>query len=132
MRKNSQARELAQLPQLPPAAFPDAYKPVIEEFNKRLREWYLQVNGGLSFGTGPGHSGHLDGEIIDIVTPAANQAFPVVHNLGRVPVGYITLDVESGTAGLSLSRQDSTPGHSPTQLWVRSGVAGTKYRILVL
>lgn len=49
------------------------------------------VNGGLSLGNFAGQKGNLDLVIINVPsTGPANTDFAVVHNLGRIPTGYIS------------------------------------------
>jgi len=102
----------------------------VSNFNHAAEDLHGQLNGRLSFGTGPGlWSGHLDGEILDVTSPGADRDFPVAHNLGRIPIGWIPL------SGDGLTRLNSTPGHTKTLLWVHSitaATAGFRLRILVV
>jgi hypothetical protein len=96
-----------------------------------LYEWYAKLNGRISLGSRPNSwSGHLDGEWIDVVVPAANTDFPVTHNLGRVPMAFFQCDL--GTDAGPLRRNAATPAHTVNQLWVRTtSAAGSTFRIWV-
>jgi hypothetical protein len=108
----------------------------VEAHNRILEEWYEKINGFISLGTPEGmvtnrrmHSGQIDGEFIDFVVPATATDFPVVHGLGRVPLGFI--EIGPGAED-RLHRVAATPAHTSDQLWVRtSAAAGTIYRIWV-
>lgn len=119
------------LPLLDEEAFTeDRQKRAVKRFNTQLQEWFNILNGGLSLGTGPGWSGHVDGEIIDVeARVGVGVDFGIPHNLGRIPVGFILLG--STVAGGLISPQ-ATTAHTDTMLMVQhQGVAGDRYRIMV-
>jgi hypothetical protein len=110
--------------------FPPEAQAGVSEFNRAADAMQTQLDGRISMGTGPGlWSGHIDGEILDVRSPGASRDFPVAHNLGRIPVGWLPL------SGDGLMRLNSTPGHTTKLLWVHSSTtatAGVRFRILVL
>lgn len=131
MARNPSAADQFPLPTLTPEAFPEEQRETVRAFNKLLHEWFDRLNGRISLGTGFNkHSGHLDGELIEVFTTATGAVdFPVAHNLERVPVGVFQLVSESASP---LSRDPATPANSETLVWLRSAAAvGTKFWILV-
>jgi len=71
---------------------------IVNEFRRfrdALNRTYVQVarilNGNLSFGNGVDRD-NLDGVWVSVLTPTPGDTdFTVVHNLGRVPVGYLLM-----------------------------------------
>lgn len=62
-----------------------------------LRALITKVNGLLSLGSGEAgtRSGNVDGMYMDVLTPAvADTEFPVLHRLGRVPVGWAVVGAD--------------------------------------
>lgn len=134
-RNPSDVTEFPPLPGIPTEPFSDGVRPAVESFNRVAQEWYQKLNGGIglggpdgvSVGNGRAWSGHFDGEILTVVVPEADADFPVTHQLNRIPLGFIEIDQ---TAEERLHRLETTPGHTTTQLWLRSAAAaGTRYRI---
>lgn len=73
-------------------------------FQKMLRKLYEQlarvINGGISFGDGLNEiSDNINGIWSNVAdTGTANTDFTIVHNLGRIPNGW--LSVEQDKAGI--------------------------------
>lgn len=108
----------------------DRQRQAVKRFNSQIQEWFNLLNGGVSLGTGPGWSGHIDGEIVDVETSVgAGVDFGIPHNLGRIPVGFILL---AATAAGGLISPQATTAHTDTMLMVQhQGVVGDRYRIMV-
>lgn len=131
-RAQSGAVVFPKLPQLPLDAFKEgAQRGLVKQFNEKLAQWYEQVNGRISLGDQLGSwSGHIDGERLVVLTAAVNVDFPVAHNLGRIPCGYIV--TRAGDADFGLAQLDTTPAATANLIWFQSGAAvGTRYEILV-
>lgn len=131
MREPSDATQFPAIPALPPGAFPEPFRPTVEAFNLALAEWYDRINGRISLGnTRDTWSGHVDGETITIVVPQSNVDFAVVHNLERMPLGFLTLEANSASP---LHRLESTPANSERLLWMRTAAAaGSRFLIWVV
>lgn len=137
MRQPSGVKPFPRLPQLPLEPFVDErQRAVVVQFNERLAEWFEQINGRLSFGDRlNAWSGHLDGERL-IAFSAGDDGlgkgvdFPVSHNLGRVPSGYIV--TKNGSDTYPLGQAPATPAANENVIWFRSlSAAGTRYEVLV-
>jgi hypothetical protein len=65
-----------------------------------LRAVIRQLNGLISFGNGDQstQSGNIDGQTKEYVFTLANTAYILPHGLKRVPIGIITLDVNTNGA----------------------------------
>ena len=126
-RRPSDAKAFPRL-QLPAAGFAPEAQASVSEFNKNAETIHDQLNGRISLGTSVGAwSGHIDGEIIRVTAPVTGSThFPVTHNLGRIPVGFLQL------SGDGLERSNTSPAHTKSQLWLQNTrAAGTRYLILV-
>lgn len=130
------AEEFPQLPALPTDGFEGDAKKAIDEFNSLAEKYYQKLNGRISLGTAESiqesnhvWAGHLDGEYVRFEVPASNADFAVPHNLERVPVGFLVVDMTSASP---LVRLDSTPAHTTRFLWVRTAAApGTRFTVFV-
>lgn len=95
-----------------------------------LSQYWLRlitiINGQIGFGNGVTKD-NLNLAWGNVVTPGApNTDFGVVHNLGRVPVGYIVVsksaavDVYTGSVAATI-----------TTLTLRATVAGVAIRVMI-
>lgn len=119
------ARRPSDAKPFPRLTMPSGVLPSGAPFNRDAEVIHGQLNGRISLGTKMNAwSGHLDGELIEFTAPSANTDFPVTHNLGRIPLGWLPV------SGDGLSRLNSTPAHTVRQLWLRSSSAGRRFRVL--
>lgn len=76
------------------------------------------------------HSGRIDGQWLETVTPAvADTTFPVPHDLGRVPVAYFVGGV---SAACSLYEATDRVWNDTNQVWFRCDTASVTVRILLV
>jgi len=94
-----------------------------------LSNIFLAFQGRVRFGDGVsgGRGENISGEFRTITTAGANTEVVVPHTLGAVPVGYIVIG-RNKAAHL----YDSTTANTKTNLYVKSDVATTIFKIFLL
>lgn len=86
------------------------------------------INGNLSFGTFDGGPDNMAGSWFDGVSPgAANTDFPVVHNLGRVPQGWILINIDKAAIIYK-----GVTAWTDTTIYLRSNAVTTAVRLFVV
>ncbi len=95
-----------------------------------LRAWQLLtqvINGQISFGNGssPDNIAGVWSAVVD--TGLANTDFTVTHNLGRIPVGYLTM-----TASIATDIYTGSVSATKTQLTLRSSAAHASILLFVV
>jgi len=105
-------------------------KQVFDNFVTMLREKYeklsVVVNGQIGFGDGVNRD-NVDLAWISVVAPVTPDTnFTVVHNLNRVPVGYLVVDSDLATNVY----RGSLPG-TKTTITLRSSVASVNLKLWV-
>lgn len=136
-REASGVKPLPRLPQLPLTPFTtEEQRKAVVDFNERLTQWFEQLNGRLSLGDRlNAWSGHLDGERLVAFSAGDDGSgkgtdFPVRHNLGRIPTGYIV--TMNGSDTYPLGQAAATPAATVDLIWFRSlSPVGTRYEVLV-
>jgi len=104
----------------------------LQRFQKMLRKLYEQlariVNGQISFGDSLNSiSDNIAGTWVSTTTPAvANTDFTVVHNLGRLPSGWIVA-MQDKAASVYLGATLATT----TDLTLRCSVASVAVRLFI-
>lgn len=68
-------------------------EPEVGRLNSQLGALVQRLNGGVSLGNGvhQTRAGCLDANYLDVRFPAVVTETPVVHGLGRRPVGYLVV-----------------------------------------
>lgn len=80
--------------------------PTVRRLVDFLRRVILSINGNIEFGAPnatalPTRGLNINGVFNQGTTPGvADQEFAVTHNMGRIPVGFITLSVDQNAAVL--------------------------------
>ena len=102
----------------------------LENLIKRLVFYFRKlaqvVNGQISFGDGT-DSDNIDGVWISTTSNAiANAEFPVTHNLGRVPAGYLIMSKDD--LGIIY---DGTTSWTDSTLYLRCNVASMNFKVFV-
>jgi len=110
---------------------PQDYVSVIDRFKQATKKYAERLanilNGQISFGNGIALD-NLQGRWINVVTPvAADTDFTVVHSLGRVPVGFITIRADK--AGVIYY---GTIVATTTDLTLKCSTATTTIRVFVI
>lgn len=94
------------------------------------RAWQLMaqvINGQISFGNGSS-SDNISGVWATVAdTGAANTDFTITHNLGRVPVGYLTM-----TASIATDIYTGSVSATKTQITLRSSTAHAAISLFIL
>lgn len=124
---------VGMLPDLPPVVSTDgkmtdtqvAY--IVDAIRNLLRT----INGKLRLGDGTHSSqpGNLDGHTKEVTFVTANADYEVPHDLGRVPIGLMVLDVNQDGA---VVRGGSRGSWNPTRIFVRCNVANTTALFIVV
>lgn len=94
-----------------------------------VRDLIAKVNGMVSFGSAlTGHRGNLDVAHTDVITPSvANTEFPVVHTLGRVPVGAVLVRRDK-----VVNIYDSSVGSwTETMIFLKADAASATIKVLL-
>lgn len=116
--------EAVKVPGLPTEPLP--------RFQQMIRKLYEQlariVNGQISFGDSLNSiSDNIAGTWVSTTTPAvANTDFTVVHNLGRLPSGWIVA-MQDKAASIYLGTLPSTE----TELTLKCSVASVAVRLFI-
>lgn len=85
------------------------------------------VNGNLSFGDGV-DSDNINGKWVNFITPTTPDTdFFIIHNLGRLPVGY-QIHMKSVAADLYNGSQPATD----TRICLRSNIGNVEMRVFIL
>lgn len=90
-----------------------------------LRGVISKINGKLSMvgdGTNGSQSGNIDGQIKEFTFALANTDYVIPHDLERVPVGIVVLDVNQDGA---VVRGTNRGSWGMTSFQLRCSVAGT-------
>lgn len=77
---------------------PQDYTSIIDRFRQATKKYAERlaniINGQISFGNGTALD-NMQGRWLNTVTPGvADTDFTIAHNLGRIPVGFITISVD--------------------------------------
>lgn len=103
---------------------------MVNTLSNALRGIIKAINGRLSMGNGlTGHrTGNLDGQWIDVLTPAvANTEFVVPHGLKRVPVAAVPLKKDR-----AVDIYDSSAGSwSDSLIYLKASVASATVKLWV-
>lgn len=96
-----------------------------------IRNLTRAVNGKLSLGDGSNssQSGNIDGQLKELTFVNANTDYEVPHGLERIPIGFISLDVNADGA---VVRGGSRGSWSETRLFLRCNVAGTTALVVIV
>lgn len=85
------------------------------------------VNGKIWFGSVANGPDNIDGTTLEQAdTGAANTAFSLTHNLGRIPVGFIVV-----YADLATSIYDGGVAWTSTTISLKSSTANVHLRVFV-
>lgn len=114
----------------PPRNITEDLKPLLL-YHFALRKIYEQaarvINGGIGFGDGI-DSDNINGVWYSGVTPATpDTEFDVLHNLGRVPVGWL-LVYEDAAASI----YDSGTPWSSTEMFLKCNVASVAVKLFII
>jgi hypothetical protein len=124
---------VGMLPDLPPVQSVDGRltDTQVAYITDSIRNVIRAINGRLRIGDGSNSSqaGNFDGHTKEVTFTNANTDYEVPHDLGRVPVGILVLDVNADGA---VVRGGSRGSWSSTRLFVRCNVAGTTALFIVL
>jgi hypothetical protein len=84
-------------------------------------------NGGISFGDGV-HTDNISGVWASVPdTGLANTDFVVTHNLGRIPVGYLTM-----TASIATDIYTGSVAATKTQITLRSSASHASILLFIV
>jgi hypothetical protein len=116
--------KLPRQPYLPPVKTP-------EDINKVLMRMWEEIarviNGQLWFGSVADGRQNIDGVTLQQAdTGAANVAFSLTHNLGRVPVGFLVVYTDKAT-----SIYDGGVAWTVTTISLKSSTANVLLRVFV-
>lgn len=85
------------------------------------------LKGQISFGDGT-HVDNISGAWASVPnTGAANTDFTITHNLGRIPVGYLTM-----TASIATDIYTGSVAATKTQITLRSSAANANITLFIL
>lgn len=88
------------------------------------------INGRVWFGTGDTRhrAGHVDAVYVDAVSPSvADTEFPILHRLGRVPVGYWVVRRDKNT----VIYDSNTGSWDGSVMFLKSSAATASIKLLV-
>jgi len=110
---------------------PQDYTSLVDRFRQATKKYVERLanilNGQISFGNGTALD-NMQGRWINAITPVAPDTdFTVVHSLGRVPVGFITVSVDK--AGVIYL---GTVPATTINLTLKCSTASTTIRIFVI
>lgn len=110
---------------------PQDYKSVIDRFGQATKKYVERLanilNGQIGFGNGSSLD-NMQGRWINVTTPVAPDTnFTVVHSLGRIPVGFITMQIDK--AGIVYL---GTISATAANLTLKCSAASTIIRIFVI
>jgi hypothetical protein len=110
---------------------PQDYTSLIDRFRQATKRYVERLanilNGQISFGNGTALD-NMQGRWVNVVTPVAPDTdFTVAHSLGRIPVGFITVQVDK--AGVIYL---GTVAATTTDLTLKCSAASTTIRIFVI
>lgn len=97
------------------------------EVNGRFVKIENIVNGRIGFGATDGTDRNIDGAMIVHTFVAANTEELIVHNLGTVPIGYLT--IRSSNGGVIY---DGTTRTSKTDIYLQSTTANNTVTLFIL
>jgi hypothetical protein len=101
------------------------FKTFIDMLQRLYQQLAKVINGGLTFGDGT-HPDNIS-VFYSTQTPAtAGVDFTLIHNLGRIPAGYLAIE-KSASCDLYTGSVAATA----TQITLRSSVNGVTLRIMV-
>lgn len=117
------------MPQIPTSLQPVETKE-IHLFQMLQKLWQLMtsvLNGQVSFGNGT-NPDNIAGVWISVTSPVvANTDFTVTHNLNRIPVGYLTMEVDRVNVVYT-----GSVAATKTQITLRASVASAVLKLFIL